>query len=161
MIAIELPLRPAVQSDIPFLVFARHAMFEEMFTLENRAFDPAELSLMDGIFRQTLLAHLGEEDQQGWVVEAAGQPVACAMVYMMRLLPAPGRLDRLQPLLHNVYTLTEYRKQGHARRLVEAALAWCKAQGYSGMVLHASQAGRPLYESLGFKQTSEMGIKFV
>ena len=37
-------LRPAVQADIPFLVFGRHAMFEEMFTLENRPFD---LILMD------------------------------------------------------------------------------------------------------------------
>jgi hypothetical protein len=37
---------------------------------------------------------------------------------------------------------------------------WCRAQGLKTVVLHASDAGRPLYASLGFRQTNEMRIRF-
>ena len=34
---------------------------------------------------------------------------------------------------------------------------WCRAQGIARVRLHASDAGRPLYASLGFTPTTEMG----
>lgn len=155
----EVVLRPAAQADIPFIVFARHAMFEEMFTLENRPFDPAELALMDAIFQQRLLATLGSDELPAWVIEAGGKPAACALIFVLQLLPAPGRLDMRQPNLQNVYVLPEYRKRGFARRLVEASIIWCREQGYSSLSLNASQAGKPLYESLGFKMGNQMRLK--
>lgn len=155
----EYVLRVAAQTDIPFLVFGRHAMFEEMFTLEKRDYDPAELALMDAVFQQSLLAKLGGEDLQAWVVETEGKPVACALVFVIHSLPAPGRLDMRQPNLQNVYVLPEHRRHGLARRLVEASIAWCREQGYRRLTLNASEAGRPLYESMGFKAGNQMGLK--
>jgi hypothetical protein len=35
-------------------------------------------------------------------------------------------------------------------------MGWAAAQGTDRVVLHASNAGRPLYESLGFHTTNEM-----
>ena len=35
-------------------------------------------------------------------------------------------------------------------------LKWAIAQGYDRVHLHASDAGRPLYQSLGFVPTNEM-----
>jgi hypothetical protein len=35
-------------------------------------------------------------------------------------------------------------------------LQWAREQGFDRVVLHASDAGRSLYESLGFKSTNEM-----
>ena len=52
-----------------------------------------------------------------------------------------------------------YVQDGHrhvARALMEAMLEWCKRERIAKVVLHASQDGRPLYESLGFIQTNEM-----
>jgi predicted GNAT family N-acyltransferase len=43
-----------------------------------------------------------------------------------------------------------------ARALMAAMLEWCKRERIAKVVLHASQDGRPLYESLGFVQTNEM-----
>ena len=40
-----------------------------------------------------------------------------------------------------------------------AGRAWCKDNGIRALILHASPAGRPLYESLGFKSTNEMRIE--
>jgi hypothetical protein len=38
---------------------------------------------------------------------------------------------------------------------------WCRADGFHGVVLHASDEGRPLYESMGFQTTNEMRLKRV
>ena len=35
---------------------------------------------------------------------------------------------------------------------------WCRAQGFDCVCLHASDAGRPLYEQLGFQPTNEMRL---
>ncbi len=45
-----------------------------------------------------------------------------------------------------------------ARRIVETAVEACRARGLKRVMLHASDAGRPLYESLGFRQTNEMRL---
>jgi GNAT superfamily N-acetyltransferase len=58
----------------------------------------------------------------------------------------------------NVYTEPDFRRRGLARRVMETIAAWCAAQGLSRVFLHASDAGRPLYESLGFEPTNEMKL---
>jgi GNAT superfamily N-acetyltransferase len=58
----------------------------------------------------------------------------------------------------NVYTLPSFRRQGIARRLIEVALNWCRANGIRNVILHASDEGQPLYKSLGFEQTNEMRL---
>jgi hypothetical protein len=35
---------------------------------------------------------------------------------------------------------------------------WCRTQGFMNVTLHASDKGRPLYESLGFEPTNEMRL---
>jgi hypothetical protein len=39
---------------------------------------------------------------------------------------------------------------------METALDWCSRNGYAEVTLRASDAGRPLYEALGFEPTNEM-----
>jgi GNAT superfamily N-acetyltransferase len=60
------------------------------------------------------------------------------------------------PLLVNVYTEPQWRRRGIARQLVIALMQWASDKGADQLVLHASDAGRPLYESLGFAATNEM-----
>jgi hypothetical protein len=38
-------------------------------------------------------------------------------------------------------------------------IQWLKEQGFSSVVLHASDEGRPLYETLGFVPTNEMRLR--
>jgi hypothetical protein len=38
------------------------------------------------------------------------------------------------------------------------ALAWCRAHHVRAVILHASDDGRRLYESMGFHSTNEMRI---
>ncbi len=39
---------------------------------------------------------------------------------------------------------------------MDTALEWCRANRVQAVILHSSDEGRPLYESLGFKPTNEM-----
>jgi GNAT superfamily N-acetyltransferase len=61
-------------------------------------------------------------------------------------------------LVLNVYTEPEFRRQGIARRLMLAVIAWGRESGLRSLSLHASDFGRALYEELGFRQTNEMRL---
>jgi len=56
-----------------------------------------------------------------------------------------------------VYTDPAWRRRGVARAVMEAILAWCRRRRFTRIRLHASDLGRPLYESLGFAPTRELG----
>ncbi len=69
------------------------------------------------------------------------------------IIPWPGNpSDRLQKrvFILNVFTEPEFRRRGIARAVVSAMVDWCRAQGFHSVRLAASEAGRPLYQSLGF-----------
>lgn len=150
-------LRTAEFADVNVMALFRRLMFAEMDEHEQLGYDPVELGLMEAVFREHLRAHLGE-DVRGWVITVAGRIVAAAAVSVLPIVPAPGRLDMRWALLHNVYVLPEFRRRGLARQLVETARDWCKAEGFTRMSLNASQAGRPLYEAMGFHPTNQMSL---
>jgi ribosomal protein S18 acetylase RimI-like enzyme len=64
--------------------------------------------------------------------------------------PYPGNLAGREAYLLNMYTLPDYRKQGIANALLDAMAAEAIARGFGKVWLHASEAGRPLYERIGF-----------
>jgi GNAT superfamily N-acetyltransferase len=58
-----------------------------------------------------------------------------------------------------VYTHAGFRRRGLARGLMKAALDWCGENGIDTVILHASDSGRSLYESMGFAPTNEMRLR--
>lgn len=56
-----------------------------------------------------------------------------------------------------VLTHPEARRQGHARRAMEAALGWLDGLGVKASRLDATDMGQPLYEDLGYKVECEVG----
>ena len=71
----------------------------------------------------------------------------------------PYDLECRRATILNVYTDPEYRRRGIARLLMETMIDWCKRKGLARVNLHASDAGRHLYESLGFEPSNEMRLK--
>jgi GNAT superfamily N-acetyltransferase len=61
-------------------------------------------------------------------------------------------------MILNMFTEPTFRRRGLARMLMQTMIAWCREQGYKTVALHASDEGRPLYESLGFQPTNEMRL---
>ena len=67
--------------------------------------------------------------------------------------PGPMSLDPRGGFIFNVYTQPAHRKQGLARRLMDAIHDWCRAEGLERVVLNASTFGKPLYDAMGYVVT--------
>src|SRR3989442_15829226 len=72
---------------------------------------------------------------------------------MMEVQPRPGRHGTAAAYLLSMFTEPGHRGEGHATRVVRAAIRWAKARGIPVMLLHASDFGEPIYRRLGFDRT--------
>ncbi len=66
--------------------------------------------------------------------------------------PHPERRKRKQPYLMSMFTEPSVRGKGVASEIVRAAVEWSRANGYTYVMLHASEMGRGVYERLGFER---------
>lgn len=145
-------IRPANVADAPIVAHHRVAMFRDMGALP--AADEAALAHAS---RVHLAAALAAGTYHGWLIEADGAVVAGGGAVLRPLLPRPGHLDGgIEAYVLNVYTEPAHRRAGLARALMRTVLAWCAERGIARVTLHASDEGRPLYETLGFCATNEM-----
>ena len=60
----------------------------------------------------------------------------------------------------DVYTVPAYRNHGISMKLNKEALSWLRDYGVSFVRLLASDAGRPIYERLGFSPDVDMVLSF-
>jgi len=147
-------LRRASVADLDTLVAHRRAMFQDMGYR-----DEAALTSMSEKFSIWLLEHMQAGNYQAWLVsDSSGSPAAGAGLWLMdwppHMIGKGGRGNLL-----NVYTEERFRRRGLARHLMEAAVRWCGENQIDTIILHASPAGRVLYESMGFKATNEMRLQ--
>ena len=147
-------IRRASTDDLDTLVAHRRAMFRDMGYN-----DEVVLNSMSAKFRVWLLQHMNAGDYQAWLASAPDDSIAAgAGLWLMDWPPHMiGRSSRRGNIL-NVYTGGSYRRQGLARRLMEAVLLWCRENQIDTIILHASSSGRDLYESMGFTPTNEMRL---
>jgi GNAT superfamily N-acetyltransferase len=154
-------IRPATLDDSVVIARQRVAMFRDMGRI------PVEL--VPALEEATLL-YLREAVPIGeyfaWLAsphEDRSTIVAGAGVQVRRVLPFPPmespvtRIARgRQAIVLNVYTEPAWRRRGIAKLLMDHVIAWARSGQLDGLVLHASDDGRALYEKLGFVQTNEM-----
>jgi len=145
--------RQASAADIPTLVRHRRRMLEDMAAADGRPHEPEALDRMEAAYVEYLRRHLADGTIRAWLARAKGRVVASATVTFLAWPPVPSAGSIRVALLHSVYTLPEYRRRGHARRLTEAAIAYCRVRNVPWMTLGgtATEAARPLFESLGFQ----------
>src|SRR5512146_2158930 len=151
----EITLRHAVSDDLGAIVHHRRAMFEDMGYKEA-----AVLDAMEATCRPFFARALAEGWYRGWVAQDGdGQVVAGGGILILPWPSHPRDSQTRRPMIVNVYTEPAYRRRGLARRLMVIMLDWLRREGYGTVALHASDFGRPLYESLGFQATNEMGLQ--
>jgi RimJ/RimL family protein N-acetyltransferase len=148
-------IRRASTADLETLVEHRQAMFRDMGYQ-----DDAALNSMSEKFRVWLLEHMNAGDYLAWLVIAPdGSIVAGTGLWLMDWPPHMIGQDTRRGNILNVYTVESFRRRGLARQLMDAVLAWCRENRVETIVLHASPAGRSLYDALGFTPTNEMRLK--
>ena len=112
---------------------------------------------MGARFRPWVERMIGGDKYVGWIFEDDGQPVASAGFFEYEWPPHPFDPEgEMRGYLLNVWVEPTHRRRGLAKELVKLAVAESKRRGYKITALHASKAGAPIYESLGFRRSSEM-----
>ncbi|MBQ6409529.1 MAG: GNAT family N-acetyltransferase [Butyrivibrio sp.] len=81
--------------------------------------------------------------------------VGCASMSYIRIMPTFSHPTGKWAHLMNVYTRREYRRRGIARKMVELLIRETWKKGVTEISLDATESGRPLYESMGFTDSSE------
>jgi GNAT superfamily N-acetyltransferase len=151
-------IRPATPADAAVIAGHRLAMFRDMGEVPTEALAAQLLAQSTA----ALIAWLHDQSYLGWLAgDDAGAVIAGAGVHIKPQLPRISHdgaevVTAPLPLVVNVYTEPEWRGRGIARALMKVLMEWAAGQGADRLVLHASDAGRPLYQSLGFEPTNEM-----
>lgn len=153
-----LRIRQATVADAREIATHRALMFHEMGQLPEASM-PALVAHAEALLEPMLAT--GE--YVGWLAAPADAPQAIAGgagAQRRQVLPHPdgtgGVAEGRHAIVLNVWTEPRWRRQGVAESLMEAVIAWARAERLDRLVLHASEAGRPLYERLGFVRTNEM-----
>ncbi len=81
--------------------------------------------------------------------------IGCASMSFIRIMPTFAHPTGKRAHLMNVYTRSEYRRRGIARQMVELLIDEAWKAGATEISLDATASGRPLYESMGFKDSTE------
>lgn len=84
-----------------------------------------------------------------------GKVAGCASISYITVMPTFSHATGKRSHLMNVYTDPSYRGQGIARTMVNMLIEDAWAKGATEISLDATTMGRPLYEKLGFKASSE------
>ena len=138
----------ATHDDIELLMSSRLEMLKVVNNL------PADYVYTDEIINESRDYFLNGD--QVTVLALDGDIVAgCASMSFMRIMPTFSHPTGKRAHLMNVYTRSEYRRQGIARNMVNMLIDETWKRGATEISLDATKMGRPLYESLGFTNSTE------
>src|SRR5687767_15604992 len=142
-------IRPATIADIPHIALHREQMFRDMGIA-------AQFDDMRAAFALWLRHAIPAKTYLGWIAAAAnGDAAGGSGLIVMPWPPGPMSLDPRCAMVFNVYTNPSHRKQGLARKLMDAMHEWCRGEGIERIALNASTFGRSLYESMGYVVAEE------
>lgn len=144
--------REATVADAALIAAHRRAMFVSMPKPNDTVLD-----VMCRAFEPWVRERIAQERYLGWIAEEGGRVAGSAGLLILDWPPHPlhPTTDKRAYLL-NVYVEPEFRKRGLATALLKRCLDEARQRRMRVVTLHASDAGRPIYESLGFQPTSEM-----
>jgi GNAT superfamily N-acetyltransferase len=153
----ELRTRLATLDDIPTIIYQRHAMFAEM-----GSGTPESLDQMDIGFAGWLREKMPTNEYLGWFALSDDEAIIAGVGLWVQDWPV-GPVDQTgrRGYVMNVYTEPPYRGQRLAPGLVQVTLDYSRSIGLETVLLNASDAGRPVYEKLGFRPSAEMRLSLV
>jgi ribosomal protein S18 acetylase RimI-like enzyme len=111
-----------------------------------------QIFLMEGRSSRGLATFLAEVDEK-----VAGS-AACQLQNSPYPTVIKPQLRRFGYIWH-VYVLPKFERRGIGRALTKAAIDHLKQLGCTTAGLNASEAGEPLYTSMGFERAKEMRLK--
>jgi len=148
----EYRFRRASIRDLRTLVHHRRAMLAEM-----KPATQGELAAVDRAYTRFVRREMQARRLRCYVVETRkGKIVAGGAIWLRETPPRVSFPGGSIPYLMSLYTEPAYRGKGLATLIVKECMKWSRDREYPWMTLHASAAGKGLYERLGWEPTTEM-----
>jgi GNAT superfamily N-acetyltransferase len=147
-------LRIAGPADALLIADHRDAMFTDAGT------PAADIRKASGMYRDWLAGALAADTYFGWLAEVDDQVVGSIGLW---LLPWPWHPNHpttgIRGYITNMWVEPSHRRQGISRMMMDAAVTEARARGVTWMMLHATDAGRAAYATMGWQQSNEMVLK--
>ena len=120
---------------------------EDMFVVEKESYAYYRRALETG-------------EHIAYLVYDNGAFVGAGGVSFYQVMPTYHNPTGKKAYIMNMYTASEYRRQGIAFHTLDLLVKDARKQGISQITLEATEMGRPLYERYGFvKMEDEMELK--
>jgi GNAT superfamily N-acetyltransferase len=139
-------IRRATTDDLEMLTSLRVALFEQTGELA----DETHAETFREATHTYLKRALSTEKLLAWVAETEGQIVGTGGLILFEQAPIPLNLTGLEGYILNMYTLPEWRGRGVATALLQEIITYARSINLRHLWLYATEAGRPVYEKVGF-----------
>lgn len=133
-------------ADIDVLTELRLAYLREDFGALDPQVESTIVQALPVYFREHM-----NRDLFCFVAREGRTVAAVAMLLVIEKPPSPAFINGRTGTVLNVYTRPEYRRKGLGRRVMERLREYARAADLSVVNLKATDAGHPLYLSVGFK----------
>lgn len=157
----EMNLREAFIRDISALAKHHISMFEEIWAQKGEPISAVKAKEIEKAYTQKLESEMDGGICKAWVIESEGVIVSSGAITFVSFVPTPYDLSSKIAYLHSVYTEKSHRNKKCAQRIVHTAIKYCSDQGVNRMILTASNAGKTIYEKIGFHSTPDMMRLFI
>jgi GNAT superfamily N-acetyltransferase len=154
-------IHSATPDDIWLLAVHHRKMFEEIWEQKGKILETHTAKEIEKAYHRKLEKEIPDGTCRAWLFKNGSQAVASGAISIISFVPIPDDPNHSVAYLHSMYTEKNFRGRKYARRIIERAVDTCKENGIRRVVLNASNAGRPLYERLGFVSSPETMRLFI
>lgn len=148
----DIVIRRAAPEDIDLLMRWRMEVLREVFSI------PQE-QLTDGLEEENRLYYRRELASGGHIACFAsvdGEIAGCGGICLYQEMPSPDNPAGKCAYLMNIYTRPQHRKRGIGETIVRWLVKQARQRGASKIYLEASEAGKALYQGVGFVAMKNM-----
>lgn len=147
-------LRQATAADAPAIARQRGQMFVDMGTLT-----PEDAAEQFALWTDWLRGALVSGEYVGVLAESGGEVVGGAGLMFFPQIPTLRDPATHKAHVLNVSVDATHRRRGLAEALMRALLEEVRARDLRSVTLNAAPMGRPLYERLGFVESSSPELR--
>jgi GNAT superfamily N-acetyltransferase len=157
----DMHIREALIGDISIMAECHRQMFEEIWQKKGEHLENVKAIEIEKAYTQKLETEIYSGTCKTWVIEDKGEIISSGAITFVSFVPTPYDVSSKIAYLHSAYTRKSHRNRKCAQRIVRAAISYCRSHGVNTIILGASNAGKPIYEKIGFRSTPEMMRLFI
>lgn len=142
--------------DLDLLVEWRLEVMEEVFSDRPHPVGPELADNTRAYYERHLL---DDSNISCFAVRDTGEIVGSGTICILEELPSPDNPSGLVGYLMNIFVFPPARGEGAGKKIVEWLIREAENRGITRLMLETTEAGRRVYESLGFVDTVDYMIR--